>query len=334
MSPIAESVTRQLVQNEQLRAEGFEYHHIELRTMYFPSGEVMPKIVETIRSAWVYLFHCPYWPNTNTGLMEILLATHAIGLASADKLTIISPYFPYTRQDRRYEDEDGEIQRVPISSRRIGDFIYRDRVVRNFITFDLHSEQGEAFFDGPVQNLPGRRIFVDYFREKFANDFSNVVICSTDVGGSKRIERLANALDPDMPIGIIRKSRKKDSVSQVKTLGYIGDDVRGKVVILNDDILDSGNSMIAAIKAIMELGAKEVIATATHGTLVSDEHGTAESKFKALGVEVKILDTIPRSQQYRDENASWLEMLPIDDFLGRVVCETHRSGGSINQIRR
>jgi ribose-phosphate pyrophosphokinase len=330
MSPIARSITQKLHENEALRQEGFEYQHIELATTFFRSGELMPELPESVRSMQVYLFHCPFWPNANAGLMEIFLATNAIRLASAEKLTIVPTYIPYLRQDRK-DEKDGKVRRVPISAKVIANFLFSDPIVKELISFDMHAEQEEGFFPGPAQNLAGRRLFADYFNDMFNGDFTDVHVCSTDLGGGKRVQRLAHLMDPDIPVGILLKGRQKGE--KVKTLGYIGDDVRGKTVILNDDMFDSGNSTITGINTLMERGAKEVIACATHGIFVPDDDGPAEEKFKKLGARVITLDTIPRSEAYRRENESWLTTLPIDEFLARVICESHRAGGSINAVR-
>jgi ribose-phosphate pyrophosphokinase len=329
MSYMAKPIVDTLKADKRLRREGYVYHFIESIVKEFPNGEICVEIPESVRSMKVYLLHSPALPDPNTGIIELILTVDAIERAWADQLIVLATLLPYFRQDRREKKKDGPPKRVPISAKVIAKILNMYPIVRGTITLDFHVEQAPAFFDRATDDLDGRLIFVKHLRKIFRNDFSNVVVSSTDIGGGKRAQRTSHSLMT--PLGTIMKGRKDNS--KVENIGYIGDDVRGRDVILVDDILDTCNTIVSATQTLLSRGAKSVMAVGTHGLFSIDKKGSsAEDKLRDCGAKVVILDTIPRSEAYLKANASWLTVLPITDFLTQVICESHRPGGSVSSI--
>ncbi len=257
--------------------------------------------------------------------MELFLTINAIKLARARDLVLVLPFIPYFRQDRKEDTE-----RVPISARVVADMLTMSGIVKDIVTMDLHVEQEQAFFSCPTQNLSGQVILAQYFRDRFGGDFSKVVVSSTDLGGGKRAQRLAQKLGSNVKVDTLLKSRNDDA--SVKTLGFIGPDLTDMTVLLSDDMVDTGGSTIAGIDALLQRGAKEVIPCFSHPIFSPKGGKTAEQKFRAAGAHVVALDTIPRSKEYYAENSDWLTVLSTADYLAKVVCESHRSGGSVSAL--
>ncbi|MDE1875122.1 MAG: ribose-phosphate pyrophosphokinase [Patescibacteria group bacterium] len=325
MSPMARQITTKLQNDPVLRENGHVYEHIEFTTRVFPSGELLPEIPLSVRSKRVYLLHCPALPEPNVGYMELLLVLNALKLAWVESATVVAPYLPYFRQDRKADD-----QRVPISARVIADLIKATGIVKGIITMDLHVDQEQAFFDCPTQNLSGRAVFGPYLRQWLGIKripLDRVIVSSTDLGGSKRAQRFARAIDPSIPVGTLLKERKAGS--EVDSLGYIGPDVRDKTVILYDDMIDTGHSIVAGVQALNERSADEVIVCGTHGVF----SGGAEELLRRAHATTIALDTIPRRGSFYHRNCGWLKVLSIADYLTDVIRESHRDGGSVSAIK-
>lgn len=230
----------------------------------FSDGENFASIYETVRGSDVFLIQstCSFIgeggkPGTvNDALMELLIMIDALKRASAGRITAVMPYFGYARQDRKTKPRD------PISAKLVANLITKagaDRV----LTMDLHANQIQGFFDIPVDNLLGSPIFVEHFNEKYGDIHEETMIVSPDVGSVARARAFAQKLG--MPLAIVDKRRQKANSSEV--MNIIGD-VRGKNVILLDDMVDTGGSLCHAAKALVEIGgAKDVSACASHGVL-------------------------------------------------------------------
>ena len=251
----------------------------------FSDGENFASIYETVRGSDVFVVQstCSFEkdgkPGTvNDSLMELLIMIDALKRASAGRITAVIPYFGYARQDRKTKPRD------PISAKLVANLITTagaDRV----LTMDLHANQIQGFFDIPVDNLLGSPIFVDHFIEKYASCHDDTMVVSPDVGSVARARAFAQKLD--MPLAIVDKRRQKANSSEV--MNIIGD-VRGKQVILFDDMVDTAGSLCNAAKAIVEEGgAKNVYACASHGVL----SGPAIGRINDSAItELAFLDTI------------------------------------------
>ena len=247
----------------------------------FSDGEKSVSIYETVRGSDVFVVQSTCSP-VNDNLMELLIMIDAMRRASAGRVTAVIPYFGYARQDRKTKPRD------PISAKLVANLITRagaDRV----LTMDLHANQIQGFFDIPVDNLLGSPIFVNHFMTKYADCHQEVMVVSPDVGSVARARAFAQKLD--MPLAIVDKRRQKANSSEV--MNIIGD-VRGKRVILFDDMVDTGGSLCGAAQALVELGgATEVVACASHGVLSGPAVDRIE---KSVIKEVIFLDTIqPRA---------------------------------------
>ena len=244
----------------------------------FADGEVSVSLEETVRASDVFLVQSTCKP-VNDHLMELLVMIDACRRASAGRITAVIPYFGYARQDRKAKSRD------PISAKLVANMITAagaDRV----LTMDLHANQIQGFFDIPVDNLLGSPIFVDHFFRKFAAVHEDTMVVSPDVGSVARARAFAQKLD--MPMAIVDKRRQKANSSEV--MNIIGD-VKGKHVILLDDMVDTGGSLCHAAKALVEIGgALDVTACASHGVL----SGPAIKRISESALdEVIFLDTIP-----------------------------------------
>ena len=221
----------------------------------FSDGECFVSIYETVRGSDVFVIQSTCTP-VNDNLMELLVMIDAFKRASAGRITAVIPYFGYARQDRKAKPRD------PISAKLVANMLTvagADRV----LTMDLHAAQIQGFFDIPVDNLLGSPLFVEHFKRKFANDVEGTMVVSPDVGSVARARTFAQRLGMNM--AIVDKRRQKANSSEV--MNIIGE-VRGKRVILLDDMVDTAGSLCGAAKALTELGgATEVYACASHHPL-------------------------------------------------------------------
>ena len=244
----------------------------------FSDGENYVSIYETVRGSDVFVVQSTCGP-VNDNLMEMLIMIDALKRASAGRITAVMPYFGYARQDRKTKPRD------PISAKLVANLITRagaDRV----LTMDLHANQIQGFFDIPVDNLLGNPIFSNYLHERYAGQEDDVIVVSPDVGSVARARAFAQKLG--MGLAIVDKRRQKANSSEV--MNIIGD-VRGKKVILFDDMVDTGGSLCGAAQALVELGgATEVVACASHGVLSGPAVDRIE---KSVIKEVIFLDTVP-----------------------------------------
>ena len=244
----------------------------------FSDGENFVSIYETVRGSDVFVVQSTCSP-VNDNLMELLIMIDAFKRASAGRITAVIPYFGYARQDRKTKPRD------PISAKLVANLITRagaDRV----LTMDLHASQIQGFFDIPVDNLLGNPIFTHYFHDRFVGQEETTVVVSPDVGSVSRARAFAQKLG--MPLAIVDKRRQKANSSEV--MNIIGD-VRGKQVILFDDMVDTAGSLCGAAQALVEIGgATDVYACASHGVL----SGPAIERIENSSIkEMVFLDTVP-----------------------------------------
>ena len=266
----------------------------------FSDGEKSVSIYETVRGSDVFVVQSTCSP-VNDNLMEMLVMIDALKRASAGRITAVMPYFGYARQDRKTKPRD------PISAKLVANMITAagaDRV----LTMDLHAAQIQGFFDIPVDNLLGSPVFVEHFLKKFADNHDNAMVVSPDVGSVARARAFAQKLD--MPMAIVDKRRQKANSSEV--MNIIGD-VRGRDVILLDDMVDTAGSLCGAAKALVEIGgAKSVTACASHGVL----SGPAIKRIEESALdEVIFLDTIP----HKDGGCEKIKYLSVAHMFAEAI---------------
>ncbi len=246
----------------------------------FSDGEIAVEIEENVRGRDVFIIQ-PTCPPTNDNLMELLVMTDAMRRSSAARVTAIVPYFGYSRQDRRPRAVRG-----PITAKLVANMMVQAGIER-VLTIDLHADQIQGFFDIPVDNVYASGVFIEDIRKKYIDD--NMIIVSPDVGGVVRARAIAKRVN-DSDLAIIDKRRPKANVSEV--MNIIGD-VKGKVCVLIDDMIDTAGTLCHAAKALKEEGADKVVAYITHPIL----SGPALERINASVLdELVVTDTIPLSE--------------------------------------
>ena len=245
----------------------------------FSDGEISVDISETVRGSDVYVVQSTSSP-VNRHLMELLIMIDAFRRASAGRITAVIPYYGYARQDRKSKARD------PITARLVADLITVAGADR-LLTMDFHAPQIQGFFDIPVDHMVGMPILCPYFEKKLRKNpqlRENLVIMSPDLGSVNRARAFAERLD--VPIAIVDKRRPKANMSEV--MNIIGE-IKGKDVLIVDDMIDTAGTLVNAATAIIEKGATSVSACATHGVL----SGPALERIKNSPLsEVVVLDTI------------------------------------------
>ena len=219
----------------------------------------------------------------NDNMMELILIADALKRSSASKITAVIPYFGYARQDRRVRSA-----RVPISAKVVADILYKVGIHR-ILTVDLHSETIQGFFDMPADNVYATKVMLSDIKSNYRNDLSKVTVVSPDVGGVVRSRALAKFID-DSDLAIIDKRRSADNVSEV--MNIIGD-VKDKICIVPDDIIDTAGTLCNASDVLKESGASKVIAYITHPVL----SGPAVERISKSSIdELIVTDSISLSQ--------------------------------------
>jgi len=241
----------------------------------FSDGEIFVEIKENIRGADVFIIQ-PTCSPVNEHLMELLIMVDAARRASARRITAVVPYYGYARQDRK------TAPRTPISAKLVANLIVVAGA-RRVLTMDLHAGQIQGFFDIPVDHLYALPVFLKHIKESFPNN--DIIIVSPYAGGVERAREYAKRLNAG--IAIVDKRRERPNESAV--MNVVGD-VKNKVAIIIDDMIDTAGTMCQAADAIMERGAIEVYGMATHPVL----SGNAIEKIKKSSLKALFVsDTIP-----------------------------------------
>ena len=281
----------------------------------FADGEVSVSLEETVRGADVFLIQSTCKP-VNNNLMELLVMIDACRRASAGRITAVIPYFGYARQDRKAKSRD------PISSKLVANMITAAGANR-VLTMDLHAPQIQGFFDIPLDHLLGNPVFVNYYLEKFDESVYNheeFVVVSPDVGSVSRARTFAGKVH--MGLAIVDKRRQKANVCEV--MNVIGD-VKDKTCIIFDDMVDTAGSLCNAAQALVDNGAREVYACATHGVLSDPATERIEN---SVIKELTLLNTIPLPAGYTGTKIRQLDVAPL---FARAISHIH-GGTSIADL--
>ena len=243
----------------------------------FANGEIYARYDETVRGADVFLIQSVAGGNVNDMLMELLIATDAAKRASARSITAVITHYGYARQDRKAGP------REPITARLVANLLECAGVDR-IITLDLHQGQIQGFFDIPVNHLSALPLFAEYYDTK-GFDTDNLVVVSPDVGRAKAAKKLSDMLG--CSLAIAHKGRPRHNAAEV--MGIIGD-IKGKTCIINDDMIDTGGTLVGSINKLKEMGAGDIYVCATHGIF----SGEAIQRLNdAPIVECVVTDAIP-----------------------------------------
>ena len=274
----------------------------------FASGEIYVRFTESLRGADVFVLQSHTQP-INKWLMEQLLMIDAAKRASAKRITAVSPFYPYSRQDKKH------LGREPISARLVAD-MYKTAGADRVMSVDLHASQEQGFFDGPVDHLWAMPVLVDYVRTRV--DLSQVVMGSPDAGRIRVAEKWSAKLG-GCPLAFVHKTRDM-SRPNVAVANRVVGDVAGKPCVLVDDMIDTAGTIAEAVKVLYNAGAQSVIVAATHGIL-SDP---ASRRLAECGAtEVVVTDTLPITPEKRFPR---LTILPIAPLLATAIHEVFEDG--------
>lgn len=271
----------------------------------FSDGEIFVRINESVRGRDVFVIQSTNSP-AEVHLMELMIMVDALKRASAKSVTAVIPYFGYARQDRTVEP------RVPITAKLVANLLTKSGIDR-IVTMDLHAGQIQGFFDIPVDNLYSLPVLAKYFRDKGLTG-EDTVIVSPDAGGVIRARGFAKALDASL--AIIDKRRSSPNVA--KAMNVIGE-VKDKNVVIIDDMIDTAGTLTEAAAAVMDRGAKSVVAGASHGILSGP---AIERILKSVLEEVVITDTIEASKE--KHSFSKLKVLTTADLFAEAILRIHK----------
>jgi len=273
----------------------------------FANGEIFVRFEESVRGCDAFVMQSHSTP-INQWVMEQLIMVDALKRANAKRITVVAPFYPYARQDKKHRG------REPISARLIAD-VFKTAGAHRLMTVDLHTSQIQGFFDGPVDHLFALPLLADYLQAKLDTDMVTVV--SPDAGRVRVAERWTDRLGS--PLAIIHKRRDPRVPNEVKVNEVVGD-VAGRTCILVDDMIDTGGTIVKASDALFENGAAEVIVAATHGVL----SGEAVDRLKNSRIsEVVVTNTLPIPDDHRFDKLTVLSIAPL---LGDAIREAFEDG--------
>jgi ribose-phosphate pyrophosphokinase len=264
----------------------------------FSDGETRVEINENVRGMDVFIIQSTCTP-VNVTLMELLIMSDAMKRASADRITAVVPYYGYARQDRKVAP------RAPISAKLVADLITTAGAQR-LLSMDLHAGQIQGFFNIPVDNLFATPVLIDYMKKNYED---NTVVVSPDTGGVERARAFGKRLGASL--AIIDKRREGPNEAQV--MNIIGN-IKGKRVIILDDMVDTAGTVVQAANALKDAGALEVSVCCTHPVL----SGPAIDRIESSNIkEFIVTDTIPLSE--RASNCKRIKILSVSGLLSEAV---------------
>lgn len=274
----------------------------------FANGEIFVRFEESVRGADAFVIQSCATP-INTWVMETLIMIDALKRASADRITVVLPFYPYARQDKKHRG------REPISARLISDLL-RAAGAHRLMTVDLHTDQIQGFFDGPVDHLFAQRLLADHVAAKYADH--DITVVAPDSGRVRVAERWADRLG-GAPLAFIHKTRDPLVPNTVVTNRVVGD-VEGRLCVLVDDMIDTGGTIAKASSKLFEAGASEVVIAATHGIL----SGPALQRLADCGAgEIVLTNTLPIPPERLLPNFTVLSIGPL---VAQAIHEVFKDG--------
>ncbi len=271
----------------------------------FPDGELMVKLEEDVRGRDVFIIQ-PTCAPVDAMLMELLVFIDCARRASAERITAVVPYFGYARQDRKDEG------RVPITAKMVANLITVAGANR-VLTIDLHAAQIQGFFDIPVDNLLAEPVFSRYFSQQ---DLGELVLVSPDVGNTKTARIYADRLGGELAI----ITKRRISGAEVEA-GHIIGDVKGKTVLMMDDMISTAGTVCQAAKLCKDKGAQRVLVGASHGVLC----GPAVERIREAPIdEIVVTDTVPVSEE-KAEAIGNLKVLSVAALIGEAIHRIHNN---------
>ena len=299
--------------NPALASKICEYLNLSLGNAVvktFSDGEIQIEIDENVRSKDVFVIQSTCAP-VNDNLVELLLMIDALKRSSAGRITAVIPYFGYARQDKKVAP------RVPISAKLVADMVTVAGANR-VITMDLHAGQIQGFFGIPVDNIFAAPLLIEFIRNSFNG---NLAIVSPDAGGVERARAFAKRLNADLAI----IDKRRSAPNQAKAMAVIGD-VKDKVAVILDDMVDTAGTLTEAVQALKEEGAREIHACCAHAVLSGP---AIERITKSEMKRMVVTDTIPLN-----ENAvacGKVVVISISELVGEAIIRSYR-GDSVTSL--
>ena len=262
----------------------------------FANGEMYVRFAQPVRGEDVFVLQC-HSGEINKWIMEQLIMIDALKRASARSITVVAPFFGYSRQDKKHQG------REPITARLMFD-LFRTAGADRIMTVDLHASQEQGFFDGPVDHLTAMPVLLDYVRNHVPLETATIV--SPDAGRIKVSEQWAARLG-GLPLAFIHKSRDITRPNHAEAHGIIGE-VQGRDCVVVDDMVDTAGTICEAVRTLNNAGAKSVTLVATHGLL----SGPAVERLSQCGAkEIVFMDTVPIPEEKRLPNMTVLSVAPL-----------------------
>ncbi len=272
----------------------------------FANGEIYVRYEESVRGSDAFVIQSHTAP-INTWLMETLIMLDALKRASAKRITVVAPFYPYSRQDKKHRG------REPISARLVSDLFGRAGADR-IMSVDLHTAQIQGFFDGPVDHLFALPLLADYVQARYRG--AEFTVVSPDAGRLRVAERWTDRLG-GCPLAFIHKTRDPFVPNEVKANRVVGE-VAGRVCIVVDDMIDTASTITNAARQLKDAGAADVIAVATHGIL----SGPALDRLKNAPIsEVVLTNTLPIPPERQIDGMRVLSIAPLLALAIREVFE-------------
>jgi ribose-phosphate pyrophosphokinase len=274
----------------------------------FANGEIYVRYEDSVRGSDAFVIQSHTSP-INTWVMETLIMLDALKRASAKRITVVTPFYPYSRQDKKHRG------REPISARLISDLFERAGADR-IMSVDLHTAQIQGFFDGPVDHLFALPLLADYVEEKYAG--AKFTVVSPDAGRLRVAERWTDRLG-GCPLAFIHKTRDPLKPNEVVAHRVVGE-VAGRSCILVDDMIDTGATIVNAARQLKDAGAADVVIVATHGIL----SGPAIDRLKNAPItEIVLTNTLPISPEKQIDGMTVLSIAPL---IARAIREVFEDG--------
>ena len=273
----------------------------------FANGEIFVRFEESVRGCDAFVLQAHAEP-LNKNIMEQLIMVDALKRASAKRITVITPFYGYARQDKKHRG------REPITARLIAN-MFATAGADCMMAIDLHTSQIQGFFDGPVDHLFALPLLAEYVGQNVERE--RLTIVSPDAGRVRVAERWTDVLGS--PLAIIHKRRDPNVPNQVSVLEVVGD-VKDRVCVIVDDMIDTGGTITKAADTLFEQGAAEVVVTATHGVL--SDPATERLKNSRIS-EVIVTDSLPIPSERRFDK---LTVLPIAPLIARAINEVFHDG--------
>ncbi|GAA4889111.1 ribose-phosphate diphosphokinase [Tessaracoccus lubricantis] len=268
---------------------------VPTRALTYANSEIYVRFEESVRGCDAFVIQSHTAP-VNEWIMEQLIMVDALKRASAKRITVVAPFYPYARQDKKH------LGREPISARLVAD-LYKAAGADRIMSVDLHAAQIQGFFDGPVDHLWGLPVLSEYVKEKY--DTSEMAIVSPDAGRVRLADLWTDHLG--CSLAIIHKRRDPNKANTVAVHEVVGD-VEGLTCLLVDDMIDTAGTIAQAAQALLERGAKRVIAAATHAVF----SGPAAQRLNSSGMEeIIVTNTLPIRTPEPIQNLTVLSIAPL-----------------------